>query len=260
MEGYRIDELAQAAGTTVRNVRAYQDRGLLPAPERSGRVAIYREVHLVRLRLIGALLERGYTLSNIAELLAAWEHGRDVGDVLGLEAALASPFSDEAPDYVTAEELAELFGEDAGPEALAEAERLGFLEAEGEPAGEGAGERFRVPSPRLLHAGAELVRAGVPLAEVFELADGLRADTRRIARRFVETVATHVFGPYGGELPPSSDLPALAEVVRRLRPLARMAVEAELATALEREAHAQLGEHLARVLEHIDSGRGREAS
>ena len=28
---YRIDELARLGGTTVRNVRAYQDRGLLPS-------------------------------------------------------------------------------------------------------------------------------------------------------------------------------------------------------------------------------------
>src|SRR3546814_2435836 len=31
---YTIDELARVAGTTVRNVRAYQDRGLLSPPER----------------------------------------------------------------------------------------------------------------------------------------------------------------------------------------------------------------------------------
>ncbi|MFB9386717.1 MerR family transcriptional regulator [Pseudonocardia petroleophila] len=35
---YRIDELAHTAGTTVRNIRAYQDRGLLPPPRRVGRV------------------------------------------------------------------------------------------------------------------------------------------------------------------------------------------------------------------------------
>ncbi|MBM2600552.1 MerR family DNA-binding transcriptional regulator, partial [Pseudomonas sp. BDPW] len=30
--------MARAAGSSVRNVRAYQDRGLLPPPERRGRV------------------------------------------------------------------------------------------------------------------------------------------------------------------------------------------------------------------------------
>lgn len=32
MTEYRIDELARLAGSTVRNIRAYQDRGLLPPP------------------------------------------------------------------------------------------------------------------------------------------------------------------------------------------------------------------------------------
>ena len=32
MAEYRIDDLARAAGTTARNVRAYQERGLLPPP------------------------------------------------------------------------------------------------------------------------------------------------------------------------------------------------------------------------------------
>ena len=47
-----IDELARAAGTTVRNVRVYQDRGLLPPPERRGRLGLYGPDHLRRLRLV----------------------------------------------------------------------------------------------------------------------------------------------------------------------------------------------------------------
>ena len=47
---YSVDELAQAGETTVRNVRAYQDKGLLPPPERRGRVGVYRGEHLARLR------------------------------------------------------------------------------------------------------------------------------------------------------------------------------------------------------------------
>src|SRR5699024_10415430 len=58
------EELARTADTTVRNVRAYQDRGLLPPPERRGRSGIYSDVHLARLRIIGQLLKRGYTLAN----------------------------------------------------------------------------------------------------------------------------------------------------------------------------------------------------
>src|SRR4051794_678454 len=82
---YRIDDLARAAGTTVRNIRAYRDRGLAPPPRRHGRLALYDDTHVDRLRLIGGLLHRGYTLANIAELIEAWEGGRDVGELLGVE-------------------------------------------------------------------------------------------------------------------------------------------------------------------------------
>src|SRR5437763_16581390 len=134
---YRIDELAREAGTTVRNVRAYQDRGLLPPPRRSGRVGLYTDAHLARLRLIGQLLERGYTLANIAELVSAWERGQDIGELLGLDAALVQPWSDEVPGSITAAELNELFGDD--PDALRQAVNLGLLEREED------GDRFRVP-------------------------------------------------------------------------------------------------------------------
>src|SRR5438067_13395557 len=95
MPDYRIDDLAREAGTTVRNVRVYQERGLLPPPRRSGRVSIYGDAHLARLRLIGQLLDEGYTFSHIAQFIDAWQEGRDLGDVLGLEEALAGPWSDE---------------------------------------------------------------------------------------------------------------------------------------------------------------------
>src|SRR5579885_2120055 len=62
MSEYSVDELAHIAGTTVRNVRTYQDRGVLPPPEKRGRKGFYNDTHLARLRLIGQLLQRGYTL------------------------------------------------------------------------------------------------------------------------------------------------------------------------------------------------------
>ena len=63
MAEYRIDDLARASGVLVRNVRYYQDSGMLPQPRRRGRVASYSDAHLARLRL----LNRGYTAANIVE-------------------------------------------------------------------------------------------------------------------------------------------------------------------------------------------------
>src|SRR5437764_215117 len=56
MERLTVDELARNAGITTRNVRAYQERGLLPPPTRVGRVGYYDERHLARLSIIGELL------------------------------------------------------------------------------------------------------------------------------------------------------------------------------------------------------------
>src|SRR3954470_5545799 len=240
---YRIDELAREAGTTVRNVRAYQDRGLLPPPRRSGRVGLYTDAHLARLRLIGHLLERGYTLANIAELISGWERGQDIGELLGLEAALVEPWSDEVAMTISLDDLNELFGED--DDALREAVKLGLLEpTEG-------GARFRVPSPRLLHAGAELVAAGIPLEAVLNHARQLARDTDRIAARFVELVSANVFEPYGDRPFPATDVPRLAELLRRLRPLAETTVDAYLARAMERRMARELGDHYDRLMEHL---------
>ena len=242
MAEYRIDELARAAGTTVRNVRVYQERGLLPPPRRQGRVGIFSDAHLARLRLIGQLLDRGYTFAHIAELVAAWEQGRDLGTVLGLEDALVNQWSDEIPGYLTVAELAEMFGTDITPQTLARAVEVNALEPEG--------DRFRVPSPRLLRAGAEMVASGIPLSAVLELAGKIRDDLDTVGKRLIDTVAAHLSPA------PSLDddeLAALADVIRRLRPLAKMAVDAYLASAMERHARALAGDHLASLVTNTRS-------
>ncbi|MGA2827879.1 MAG: MerR family transcriptional regulator, partial [Streptosporangiaceae bacterium] len=124
MGEYRIDELARLAGATVRNIRVYQDRGLLAPPRRDGRVGIYTDAHLARLRLIGQLLKRGYTFANIGELLAVWERGGDITEILDLESAVGLPWSDEIPAYVTATRLAEVFGGAVSPDEVAQAVEL----------------------------------------------------------------------------------------------------------------------------------------
>ena len=64
-----IAELAERSGLTARNIRAYQSRGLLFAPEIQGRVAHYNGAHLARLMLIGSLQREGFTLAAIHRLI-----------------------------------------------------------------------------------------------------------------------------------------------------------------------------------------------
>jgi len=163
---YRVDELARAADTSVRNVRVYQDRGLLPPPRRVGRTGIYTEAHLARLRLIRLLLQRGYTFATIGELLSAWSQGQGLNDLLHLDGVIAVPWSDETPTRLREADLVAAFG-DFTEAQLHRAIEMGFVGRDD--------DGYQVPSPRLLEAGSQLVAAGVPLSAVLDLAEGLQA-------------------------------------------------------------------------------------
>ncbi len=70
MAEYRVEELASQAGVSVEALRSYQSKGLLPPPRHAGRLAIYDEIHVERLRDILDLKHQGYSLRMIAHLLS----------------------------------------------------------------------------------------------------------------------------------------------------------------------------------------------
>ncbi|MFC9845668.1 MerR family transcriptional regulator [Streptomyces sp. NPDC060223] len=204
-------ELAKEAGITVRTLRFYRERKLIPPPRREGRIAWYDTTHLARLRTITALLERGHTLNGIAELAEAFDHGRNVGELLGL----GEP-SEETPVRLSPEELADVFAGQATPENLAASLDLGYLGTDG-------GEIVHI-SRRLLDASAALVREGIPLADVLATARQVRAHADALADLFITLVLTADHTP--------SDL-------QRLRPLAKTVAEAELSMAMDRRLRDQ---------------------
>ncbi|MFE5112242.1 MerR family transcriptional regulator [Streptomyces sp. NPDC056663] len=237
---YRIEDLAHASGATVRTIRAYQDRGLLPTPERRGRANVYGDTHLARLRQIADLLDRGYTLASIKELLEAWDAGRGLGGVLGLVAEVHGPWTDEQADRISRGELNRRFGGTQDDQAVAEAVELGVLEPiPGRP------DEFLVPSPQELAVAVELHGAGVPLTAISGHLRELRGQVEHIASRFLEFTTEHVFARYLGHRPPTdADAAEAAELVRRLRPLAQQTVDAELARAMRTFATRHLQHHL----------------
>ncbi|TMR41098.1 MerR family transcriptional regulator [Actinomadura geliboluensis] len=232
---YRIGELAAAAGVPVRTLRYYQERKLLPPPRREGRIGLYSEDHLARLRMIGNLLERGHTLEGIRELLSAWEQGRDIGTVLGVEKAVTTPWSNEVPVTMTLAELAALFpGEAVGPDAVERAVALGHIEVDG--------DRVTHWSRRQLDATVALVRAGVPLDAVLSVAKELQRSMDDLAGMFVGLIAAHVVKNVGDQ-----DLGELTETLAQLRPGAQVSVEAGFARAMDRQVRAAIDELLGRL-------------
>ncbi|MEU7581822.1 MerR family transcriptional regulator [Streptomyces sp. NPDC041068] len=237
---YRIEDLAHHSGATVRTIRAYQDRGLLPRPERRGRSNVYGEAHLARLRQIADLLDRGYTLASIKELLEAWDAGRGLGGVLGLAAEVDGPWTDEKADRITRAELDAAFGGTPDDAAVADAVDLGVLEAI-----PGREDEFLVPSPQELSVAVELYAAGVPLSAISGHLRELRGQVEHIASRFLEFTTEYVFARYLGNHPPTeADAAEAASLVRRLRPLAQQSVDAELARAMRLFATRHLRQHL----------------
>ncbi len=65
-----IGALAKAGGVGVETVRYYQRRGLIAEPVRAGGFRRYGADEVARLRFIRAAQQAGFTLAEIAELLA----------------------------------------------------------------------------------------------------------------------------------------------------------------------------------------------
>lgn len=240
---YRIEDLAHLSGATVRTIRAYQDRGLLPRPERRGRANVYGDAHLARLRQIADLLDRGYTLASIKDLLAAWDAGRDLGGVLGLVAEIDGPWTDEEASRISRTDLDAAFGGSPDETALTEAVELGVLERI-----PGRDDEFLVPSPQELAVATELHSAGVPLTAVYGHLREVRDQVEHLATRFVDFTTAHVFQQFLDHPPTEAEAAEAATLVRRLRPLAQQTIDAELARAMRTLATRSLRHHLSEAL------------
>lgn len=84
----RIGELAEAAGTTTKTLRFYEQKGLLPAPERTAAdYRVYSGEAVARIDFIHRGQTAGLTLAQIKQILdvrdrgqAPCEHVRDLLD------------------------------------------------------------------------------------------------------------------------------------------------------------------------------------
>ena len=240
---YGVDELARLAGVTTTTVRLYQGRGLVPGPEIRGRVGYYGSRHLARLRLIGSLRQRGFSLAAIRALVDTWERGATLGDVLGLEKQLAGPA--EEPLVLDAAGFAALFPSGrVDADVARRAVELGIVELRG--------HEIVVRRPHFLRVGQELVGLGVPVEEVLEEYAHLRAAADEIATRFADLFERRFWRPAQEEGLNEARTTALTATLARLRTLASSVVEAAVAEALERAAADRMSQ-LAEA--EVDDGR-----
>ncbi|MEV5436981.1 MerR family transcriptional regulator [Streptomyces sp. NPDC052682] len=120
-----IDELAARAGVTVRTVRFYGTKGLLPPPVIGPRrVGHYGREHLARLALIEELQQQGMTLAAIERYLRQLPPGLSAHDLAVHRAVVAS----WAPDTVQTMPRAELERRAGRPLTDEEVERLAAMD------------------------------------------------------------------------------------------------------------------------------------
>jgi len=237
---YRIDELARLAGTTTRNIRVYRDRGLLHPPLRVGRIALFNDTHLTRLRLVTSLLDRGYNIAHVREMLAAWEQGKNVGDMLGLESAIAGSWATEKPERMSVADARRLVDDDAGFDRMV---GLGIIRLED-------GEAV-VVRPKLIEAFNDIRAYGVSLDKLIGLHERIAPLLDQVSAILVqagiEEVAPRI-NP-GAPLPPDTEIAELIAMLVRFRTQAVSAVSATLAFSIESAVEEAVGRILGEVIE-----------
>lgn len=235
-----VDQLAAQAGMTVRNVRAYAARGLLPPPRLVGRTGYYDRRHLARLRLVREMLAEGWSLSVIERTLASAPATAST-TTLALHRALVAPWLPPEPEETTAAELAARAGLPEDRALVDELVDFGLVER---VTGENGAERLRVLDPALLTAGLQVVDLGVPPRVLLAAQREVIAHVREVARTYVAMfLGTGAEALVGGAA--ADRLDEVGGVVARLQAAAAQALLAsfrtEMAAAVQDAVRRRLG-------------------
>ena len=223
---YRIDDLARLAGTTTRNIRVYRDRGLLHPPLRVGRIALFNDTHLTRLRLITSMLDRGYNISHVREMLTAWEQGKDLGDVLGLETAIAGTWAAEKPTTMAIADARRLIDDEHAFDRLVGA---GLIRIDDD------GQDATVVRPKLIEAFNDIREYGITIDKLIDIHERVLPLVDQISAILVQAGAEHVQDVIkpGEALPNDTEVAELITMLVQFRTQAVAAVTATLASSIE---------------------------
>lgn len=241
---YRIDDLARLAGTTTRNIRVYRDRGLLPPPLRVGRIALFNDTHLTRLRLITSMLDRGYNIAHVREMISAWEEGKNLGDVLGLETAIVGTWTTEKPETMPLTDAQRLVGD---PHAFERLVALALIRIDETQA--------TLTRPKLIEAFNEIRSYGVEFDKLIDLHEQIVPEIDKISDMLVRAGAEHVMDRIkpGEPLPPDAEIAELITMLMRFRTQAVATVTATLASSIESNIESLVSRILADYLESSPS-------
>ena len=212
-----LDQLTNRVGMSVRNVRFYTARGLVPPPIRRGRSGYYSSEHVARLELVQELQSHGFTLAAIERYVAGIPESASPEDI-ALHRTMLAPWQVEPPVELSRRALEERAGRALTSDDLATLDALGIVRP-----GRRGSHRVAVSQ---LSVGLGLLDLGFPVEAARAAAEVYAAHGRAIAEELYALFRTMIWPAYreSGASPEK-----LQEVVERLKPLS----VASLVTAYE---------------------------
>ncbi|MFE3517919.1 MerR family transcriptional regulator [Streptomyces sp. NPDC059166] len=232
-----VDELAARAGVTVRTVRFYSTRGLLPPPVIGPRrVGHYGPDHLSRLALIEELQHQGMTLAAIERYLQQLPPDLSAQD-LAIHRALVASW---APDSAEEMERAELERRAGRPLSEQDVDRLaamGVLERPGAPGGP-----LQV-DPGLLRLGVELLEVPIAHETILAARTVLLEHTRSAAHELTRLFRDEVWGPYRERESDPEHVKAMKSLSVHMQPMVLQALLTAFQRSLKEELRAAFTRH-----------------
>jgi DNA-binding transcriptional MerR regulator len=228
-----IDQLAERTGITVRNIRFYAGRGLLPPPQLRGRTGLYGEDHLARLELVSELSALGFTLSAIESHLERLPQSAGAAE-LALQRALLTPWVPEQIEEIDRAELDRRAGRILRPDDLHALVDLGAVTVLEDG-------RVRLHGTSMLTTGLAVLDSALP-TEVWRRAHQLiEQHTTALAEDLMKLFQDEVLQPYRDRGRPAEERTQLAAALSQLKPVTVRGVVTAFGRAVNRTIRERIG-------------------
>ncbi len=216
-----LDQLTRRTGVSVRNIRFYTTRGLVPPPLRRGRSGFYTADHVARLELVRELQAHGFTLAAIERYLARIP-GDATPQTIALHRTLLAPWMPELPETISRRELDRRAGRRLSDDEVDTLNALGIVF----PTKQG---KLQVAVAHL-SVGVSLLDLGMPRDAALDAQDIFTAHGRAIAEELTELFRTKVWPAY---VEGQASAEQLQEAVERFKPVTVAALVTAYETAVD---------------------------
>ena len=235
-ESYTVDELAAATQTTVRNLRYYAGLGLLPAPDKRGRVAYYGGRHRARLELVRALQDHGFTLAAVERYLTRLPQDASPEDLAAHRVMLTSwkPAPTETLSRVQLERRAGRTLDDA------QLRLLGQIDAVRTDGPVETAERFEVTAG--LEVAVRLLALDLPMDSLLEANEAISRHMGQLADELTDVLRLRVMAPFRRRAHSEEDTQRFEALMTELRELTMESVVSGYQRAADQVIRRSLGD------------------